>query len=285
MAGEDARRRASPRLRVPRTGPAHDARGARGRRRNSRRRFWRKKAKSARFESREEQTRDEAREVRSVVPRRVFFRGTCTVFHVFFSRLSALLARVPSFRATSRPSSTFLFYEKLAFLRQKKRPLGFACHFPVRRAHARDHRSLTSPVRASWPRLTAPLSGSTSARRTPASASGSTTGTYPARSRLSLGSRRSKKGAIPPPRDRVANAPRSTHSKRLAPVTRPKPSRAMSFEASPRSARGIRRRRRRRGASADATTADDRGKKSAPRRLERVEQSRRLRKFDGGRGV
>ena len=82
-------------------------------------------------------------------------------------------------------------------------------------------------------------------------------------------SRRSKKGAIPPPRDRVANAPRSTHSKRLAPVTRPKPSRAMSFEASPRSARGIRRRRRRRGASADATTADDRGKKSAPRRLER----------------
>ena len=82
-------------------------------------------------------------------------------------------------------------------------------------------------------------------------------------------SRRSKKGAIPPPRDRVANAPRSTHSKRLAPVTRPKPSRAMSFEVSPRSARGIRRRRRRRGASADATTADDRGKKSAPRRLER----------------
>ena len=117
--------------------------------------------------------------------------------------------------------------------------------------------------------MTAPLSGSTSARRTPASASGSTTGTYPARSRLSRGSRRSKKGAIPPPRDRVANAPRSTHSKRLAPVTRPKPSRAMSFEVSPRSARGIRRRRRRRGASADATTADDRGKKSAPRRLER----------------
>jgi len=152
---------------------------------------------------------------------------------------------------------------------KKKRPLAFACHFPVRRAHARDHRSLTSPVRASWPRLTAPLSGSTSARRTPASASGSTTGTYPARSRLSRGSRRSKKGAIPPPRDRVANAPRSTHSKRLAPVTRPKPSRAMSFEVSPRSARGIRRRRRRRGASADATTADDRGKKSAPRRLER----------------
>lgn len=269
MAGEDARRRASPRLRVPRTGPAHDARGARGRRRNSRRRFWRKKAKSARFESREEQTRDEAREVRSVVPRVEFFFDRRRGIPCFFSRLSALLARVPSFRATSRPSSTFLFYEKLAFSRQKKRPLGFACHFPVRRAHARDHRSLTSPVRASWPRLTAPLSGSTSARRTPASASGSTTGTYPARSRLSLGSRRSKKGAIPPPRDRVANAPRSTHSKRLAPVTRPKPSRAMSFEASPRSARGIRRRRRRRGASADATTADDRGKKSAPRRLER----------------
>ena len=152
---------------------------------------------------------------------------------------------------------------------KKPRPLGFAITFPVAERTLVHLRSLTSPVRAPWPRLTAPPSGSTSARRTPASVSGSTTGTYPARSRLSPGSRRSKKGAIPPPRDRVANAPRSTHSKRLAPVTRPKPSRAMSFEVSPRSARGIRRRRRRRGASADATTADDRGKKSAPRRLER----------------
>ena len=152
---------------------------------------------------------------------------------------------------------------------KKPRPLGFAVTFPVAERTLVHLRSLTSPVRAPWPRLTAPPSGSISARRTPASASGSTTGTYPLFAGESSRSRRAKKGAIPPPRDRVANAPRSTHPRRLALETRPKPSRAMALEAPPRSARGLRRRRRRRGACADATTAAIAEKKSAPRRLER----------------
>ena len=174
---------------------------------------------------------------------------------------------------------------KLAFSRQKTRPLGFACHFPVRRAHARDLRSLTSPVRTSWPRLTAPLSGSTSARRTPASASGSTTGTYPARSRLSRGSRRSEKrrhsAATRSRRERASidapEAPRASHPPET--VSRNVCRSVSALGAGNSTSSPPPRRLGRR---------DDRGrsrKKVGPASTRAVEQSRRLRKFDGGRGV
>ena len=56
----------------------------------------------------------------------------------------------------------------------RDRPPPFATHTP-----------LLKHSKTSWLRLTVPPSASTSAPPTPASASGSTTGTYPARSRLS----------------------------------------------------------------------------------------------------
>ena len=168
---------------------------------------------------------------------------------------------------------------------KKPRPLGFAVTFPVAERTLVHLRSLTSPVRAPWPRLTAPPSGSTSARRTPASASGSTTGTYPARSRLSRGSRRSEKrrhsAATRSRRERASidalEAPRAGHPPETisCDVLRSITALGAGNSTSPPPPRRLGRR-------------DDRGrsrKKVGPASTRAVEQSRRLRKFDGGRGV